>query len=64
MSCVAMPSLLMGSTSDLAPIRMMQISVDAIQAPHASEEVTVFAAQSLLRKVMGPGSLLRRGTMV
>ena len=32
----------------------MQVSVDAIHAPDASEEVTIFAAQSLLRKVPCP----------
>ena len=33
-----------------------QISVDAIQAPNASEDVTVFAAQAILRKVALPAS--------
>ena len=37
----------------------MQISVDAIQSPHASEDVTVFAAQSLLRKVFQHASSCR-----
>ena len=33
-----------------------QISVDAIQAPNASEDVTVFAAQAILCKVALPAS--------